>query len=154
MIMEEKIVAKLRAEHLSIACAESCTGGMVASRLINVAGASEVLEMSFVTYSDRAKHRLLGVSDETLKTYSAVSMQTAGEMAQGMAKAAQSDVAVSVTGLAGPDGGTEELPVGTVFIGVFYRGETTVKKFVFQGDRMQVREQAAQKALESVWERL
>ena len=114
--LEETVVELLKERQLTLTMAESCTGGLVASRIVNVPGASAVFKGGFVTYTEEAKMKCLGVSAETLKTDGVVSGQCAKEMAEGAAKALEADVSVSVTGLAGPDGGTEETPVGTVFM--------------------------------------
>lgn len=144
--LEEQAVCALKDKKLTVATAESCTGGMVASKLVNVKGASQVFHQGYITYCDEAKHTMLGVSEDTLKKYFAVSSQTACEMAEGGARAAGADVCVSVTGVAGPD--TEDgKPVGCVYIGCCYRGNTQVREFNFEGDRMSVRCQAADEAL-------
>ena len=107
---QEEVVVDLLAERkLHVTTAESCTGGLIAGTLVNVAGASDVLNEGYVTYSNEAKERLIHVSHETLETYGAVSEQTAHEMAEGAAKAANADAALSATGIAGPGGGTEEI---------------------------------------------
>ena len=125
-LLEKHVVDVLKEKKLTITTAESCTGGMISSRIVNVPGASAVLKQAYVTYCDEAKHTVLGVKKETLEKYYAVSSQTACEMAEGGAKAAGADVCVSVTGVAGPD--TEDgKPVGCVFIGCFYNGNVTVK---------------------------
>lgn len=149
---EYAVVRLLREKHMMIATAESCTGGMIGSALVNVPGASYVYSDGFITYSDSAKHRNLGVRQETLDRYSAVSEQTAREMAEGAARRADADVGVSSTGIAGPDGGTPEKPVGLVWLGCTVRGKTTAEKHIFSGDRMAVRKQAAERALRLVLE--
>lgn len=154
MNVETKIYDILSKYNLKITTAESCTGGMVASRLINVAGMSSYFEEGFITYSDKAKNKYLNVPWDILNEYSAVSMQTAQYMAVGVAKVTESDIALSVTGLAGPGGGTDEKQVGLVYIGCFYKGDVKVKKFVFSGDRLSVREQACEEALKFAYERL
>ncbi len=154
MNIEHKIYDMLSKYNLKITTAESCTGGMVASRLVNVAGMSSYFEEGFITYSDNAKNKYLNVPKEILEEYSAVSWQTAEYMAVGVAKVTESDIAVSVTGLAGPGGGTDEKPVGLVYIGCYFKGDVQVKEFVFLGDRLSVREQACEEALKFVYERL
>ena len=126
--LEEVVVDLLAERKLHVTTAESCTGGLIAGTLVNVAGASDVLNEGYVTYSNEAKERLIHVSHETLETYGAVSEQTAHEMAEGAAKAANADAALSATGIAGPGGGTEEKPVGLVYIGCYLNGKTTVKE--------------------------
>ena len=130
---------------------ESCTGGLIAARLVNVSGASNVFSEGYITYSEEAKAKMIGVNPETIKKYNVVSEEVAYEMASGGAKTANADVAVSVTGVAGPLGGTKEIPVGTVCIGVYYKNKVITEKFLLNGDRLQVRNQAVDKALEMVW---
>lgn len=145
--LEKAVVELLASGGLTVTCAESCTGGLLSGRLINVSGASDVYKAGFVTYSDKAKHRLLGVKKSTLKKHGAVSSRTAREMAQGAAREAGADAAVSVTGIAGPGGGTQEKPVGLVYIGCSVRGKVTVKKYQFSGSRSKIRESAVAAAL-------
>lgn len=145
--LEKSVVKLLEKYDLSISTSESCTGGLLAGRIINVAGVSEVYKEGFVTYTNKSKRKRLDVSKSTLKKYGAVSKQTAKEMAAGTALAADTDVAISVTGIAGPDGGTEEKPVGLVYIGVFLEGRVTVEEYHFSGDRQQIREKTVEEAL-------
>lgn len=149
--MEEKIVRFLNEHNMTITTVESCTGGLIAARLVNVSGASNVFSEGYVTYSENAKAKMVGVNPETIEKYNVVSEEVAYEMASGGAKTANADVAVSVTGVAGPLGGTKEIPVGTVCIGVYYKNKVITGKFLFNGDRLQVRKQAVDKALEMVW---
>lgn len=150
-MMEEKIVRFLNEHNMMITTVESCTGGLIAARLVNVSGASNVFSEGYVTYSENAKTKMVGVNPETIKKYNVVSEEVAYEMASGGAKTANADVAVSVTGVAGPLGGTKDIPVGTVCIGVYYKNKVITEKFLFNGDRLQVRNQAVDKALEMVW---
>lgn len=150
-MMEEKIVRFLNEHNMMITTVESCTGGLIAARLVNVSGASNVFSEGYVTYSEDAKTKMVGVNPETIKKYNVVSEEVAYEMASGGAKTANADVAVSVTGVAGPLGGTKDIPVGTVCIGVYYKNKVITEKFLFNGDRLQVRNQAVDKALEMVW---
>lgn len=144
--MEAEVVRLLKKKGLKICFVESCTGGLLAATLINVSGASAVIEQSYVTYSNEAKHKLAGVKNKTLKERGAVSKKTAKEMAKGGAKAAECPVCVSVTGVAGP--GTEEgKPVGLVYIGVYFQGSVTAYKFRFDGTRSEIRKKAVDKAL-------
>lgn len=145
--LERAVVELLLANELTVTCAESCTGGLLSARLINVPGVSDVYKSGYVTYSNKAKRKLLGVKKSTLNKYGAVSRQTAEEMARGLAFLSKSDVAVSITGLAGPDGGTEEKPVGLVYIACCVKGEVTVKEYHFSGNRQTIREAAASAAL-------
>ncbi|WP_026885251.1 competence/damage-inducible protein A [Clostridium beijerinckii] len=145
----EEVVAKLLIEKkLTISTAESCTGGMIASSLINYPGISEVFLEGAVTYSNEAKHNRLGVNNDTLNKYGAVSEETAREMAIGIAKTSKTDVSIVTTGIAGPEGGTLEKPVGLVFIGVYVQGKVTVQRCLFKGDRNKVRLQATIKGLD------
>lgn len=145
--LERAVVELLLANKLTVSCAESCTGGLLSARLINVPGASDVYKSGYVTYSNKAKRKILGVKKGTLEKYGAVSRQTAEEMARGLAFVAKGDVAVSVTGLAGPDGGTEEKPVGLVYIACCVKGEVTTKEYHFSGNRQTIREAAVSAAL-------
>lgn len=133
---------------LTIATAESCTGGMVAAKLISYPGISEVFKEGVITYSNEAKVKRLRVNQETLDNYGAVSKETAMEMAIGMAREAKSDIAISITGIAGPGGGTKDKPVGLVYIGVYVKGLIRVEKCNFKGNREEVRCVTTLKALE------
>ena len=127
------------------------TGGMIAARLVNVSGVSDVFMQGMVTYSNEAKIRLLGVKEETLAAYGAVSRETALEMALGGAERSQTDVCVAVTGLAGPGGGSQEKPVGLVYMGLRCKGEKAeVLEYHFKGNRGKIREQSMMKALDLV----
>lgn len=146
--LETVVVELLKNQKLTLTTVESCTGGALSARIVDVPGASEVLKQGFITYSNKAKKRFIMVKKSTLKKHGAVSEKCAKEMAKGGTFVTGSDAAVSVTGLAGPDGGTEETPVGTVFIGCDLKGKTYVKEYHFEGDRSSVREQAVVNALE------
>ena len=139
---------------MTLTTAESCTAGLLAGRIMNVAGASGVYNEGHITYSNEAKERILGVSHETLEKYGAVSPQTAHEMAAGAAKAANADAAVSVTGIAGPGGGTKEKPVGLVYVGCYVKGNVRVEEFRFMGNRAKNREYAVVRALTVLREEL
>ncbi len=145
--LEKAVVDLLKANDLTVTCAESCTGGMLSARLVNVPGVSDVYKAGLVTYSNKAKRRLLMVKKSSLQKYGAVSEQVAKEMAKGAALTTKSDVAVSITGIAGPDGGTEEKPVGLVYIACKVKDEMTVKKYQFTGNRGKIRESAVSSAL-------
>lgn len=145
--LEKAVADLLLANNLTVTCAESCTGGLLSARLVNVPGISDVYKSGIVTYSNKAKRRFLNVKKTTLQKYGAVSRQTAEEMSKGAAAFAKADVAAAVTGIAGPDGGTEEKPVGLVFIACCVKGKTTVEKYRFSGSRSKVRESAAAAAL-------
>lgn len=145
--LEKEVADLLARKNYTMTTAESCTGGMLAARMVNVPGVSGVFNAGFITYANEAKQKLVGVKQETLKTYGAVSRETAGEMAEGAAKAAGAMVAVSTTGIAGPDGGTPEKPVGLVYIGCYVDGKLAVKEYHFSGNRMEVRESTVEAAL-------
>ena len=145
--LEEAVIDLLKEKDLKLSLAESLTGGMIAQRIVNVSGASEVFGYGFVTYSNKAKHKCLGVKKRTLKEQGAVSAKCAREMAKGACKASGADISISVTGLAGPGGGTKETPVGTVFMGCCYKGKAIAKEFHFTGNRMRIREQTTAHAL-------
>lgn len=145
----EGIVVKLLQQHdMTLAVAESCTGGLFTGRLVNVSGVSNVLKEGFITYSNEAKMKYLGIREETLKEFGAVSEQTAREMAIGAANTADSDTAIAITGIAGPEGGTEDKPVGLVFISCNVKGNVTVKEYRMKGNRQIIREQSVIYALD------
>lgn len=140
--LEEEVAKIVVDKNMTIAVAESCTGGLVSSSLINYPGISSVFMEGCVTYSNEAKISRLGVKKETLDKYGAVSKETAKEMAEGIAKNFNTNIGLSTTGIAGPQGGSDEKPVGLVYIGIYINGKTTVKKFVFSGDRQCIRVKA------------
>jgi PncC family amidohydrolase len=152
---ETELVEKARAGGIKLALAESCTGGMAASRITSVPGASEVLWGSFVSYTPSAKTAMLGVSPELLAEQGPVSRECAAAMAAGCLKQSGADVAASVTGLAGPDGDGSGKPVGLVYIGIAQKnGEPVVTEHHFTGTRQAIREAAAEEALEELWDYL
>lgn len=138
----------LRQKGWSVSCAESCTGGGLAFAFTSVSGSSDWFNQSWVTYSNAAKHRLLGVSESTLATYGAVSEQTVCEMAQGIAAHSGANFGVAISGIAGPGGGSADKPVGLVWFGFSRQGETIANKQIFAGDRQAVRAQAVNYAIE------
>lgn len=146
--LEMAVVKLLKKLELTVTTAESCTGGMLAARLVNVPGVSDVFREGFITYANKSKRKILGVSKSTLKKYGAVSEQTAKEMATGGVFATDADVCIAITGLAGPDGGTEEKPVGLVYIACYLKDNVTVEKYQFKGNRNKIREQSVVKALD------
>jgi len=148
--LEDVVVRLLKKHGLKIATAESCTGGLLTGRIINVPGASKVLKEGLITYSNKAKRKYLKVKKETLRKYSDVSEETAREMAIGLATETGADVTVSITGLAGPDGGTPETPIGLVFVGCSVNNKVIVKKFQFKGNRQKIRDNAVVYALDLV----
>ncbi len=143
----EYIAAELTARRQTATCAESCTGGLLAATLTSIPGSSAFFERSYVTYSDHAKQQMLNVSTDTLRHYGAVSEETVREMALGALIAAKSDYALSISGIAGPDGGTADKPVGTVWFGFATKQRIWAKQYHFEGDRQSVRSQAVQYAL-------
>lgn len=145
--LEYLVYELLKKYRCTLTTAESATGGMIASTLINVPGISEFFQEGYVTYSDRAKVKMIHVNPGTIETYGVVSSETAAEMAESAARTADCNAALSVTGVAGPDGGTKECPVGLVFIGCHVNGSTTVERHLFEGDRMAVRREATETAL-------
>lgn len=148
--LEMAVAELLRKNGLTMSSAESCTGGMIAAAMVNVPGVSEVFMQGMVTYSNEAKMRLLGVREETLSAWGAVSEETAREMAEGGALRAQTDLCISVTGVAGPDGGTDQKPVGLVYMACCLKGKTKAVRYQFKGNRAKVREQSMMKALDLV----
>lgn len=150
--MEQALVKALCAAKKTMVTAESCTGGMIASKIVNVSGASDVFLEGCVTYSNAAKMRTLGVKAETLERFDAVSRETALEMAEGARRRADADYAVSVTGLAGPGGGTPEKPVGTVWLGLATREGVQARLLQLHGNRERIRTLAALNAMHWVLE--
>lgn len=137
--MEKTVVRLLAEKKKTLATAESCTGGLIGQTITSVSGASEVFGFGFVTYANEAKEKILGVKSETLEKFGAVSAETAVQMAMGARKASGADIAVSVTGIAGPGGGSDEKPVGLVYIGISTEDETKAHKFNFSGNREKIR---------------
>jgi nicotinamide-nucleotide amidase len=151
----EQVVGRLRAARgLTVSVAESCTGGLLGHRLTNVSGSSAYFERGVVVYSNRAKQELLGVSEEILRAHGAVSGPCAEAMASGICERSGSVCGLAVTGIAGPDGGTPQKPVGTVFFGVALAGDVSSRRFRFVGDRAAVKWQSAQTALDLLRRRL
>lgn len=146
--LEEQLVNKLIEQNWHISCAESCTGGLVASRIVNVANASRVLDASFVTYANEAKIKYLGVSPDTIAKHGVVSEEAVAEMAAGVAKETQAEVGIAVSGIAGPSGGTDKKPVGMVCFGFYVNGDITTRTMLFGNPgRNEVRSFAAEYAL-------
>lgn len=145
--LEESVITMLKERHLTVTTAESCTGGLLSGRLINVPGASSVLNEAHVTYANEAKERILHVPHEILEEFGAVSAETARAMAEGACMVSSADASIAVTGIAGPDGGTPEKPVGLVYIGCMVKGKTTVERFCFTGNREKNREYAVARGL-------
>lgn len=147
MELEEQVVQKLIEKKWKITTAESCTGGLLAGRILNVSGASSVYEEGHITYSNAAKEKILGVSHNTLEKYGAVSTETAKEMAVGAAKTANADVALSTTGIAGPTGGTKDKPVGLIYIACSVLGKVYGKELRLKGTREENRAKTVEEAL-------
>jgi nicotinamide-nucleotide amidase len=148
LLLAQAVLDACRARGWHLATAESCTGGLVAAALTAIAGSSEVVERGFVTYSNEAKAELLGVPPESIAVHGAVSAETATAMARGAVCRAPADLAVAVTGVAGPGGGSASKPVGLVYLGVARRdGRSRIERHVFAGDRAAVRGAALRAAL-------
>lgn len=148
--LEEAVVHSLIEKKLTLSTVESCTGGLIASRVTDVPGSSAAFTHGFVTYSNKSKEQLVGVSADTLAAHGAVSEEVAGEMAQGALQAGGCDVAVSITGIAGPDGGTEEKPVGTVCFGIATKSGVKTFRECHPRSRSDFKQQASQRALDLV----
>ncbi len=148
--MAKSVVELLQARSIYITFAESCTGGLLSSYLTSIPGSSKVFSGSMITYSNEIKHKLLGVDNEVFESYGAVSKQCAEQMLDGIRELG--DVAVAVTGIAGPTGATAQKPVGTVYIGVLFQNHKIIKHMLFRGDRDSVREQSVLEALKMVEE--
>jgi nicotinamide-nucleotide amidase len=147
--LAKRVLARCRARGMRVATAESCTGGLVAAALTAIAGSSDVVECGFVTYSNAAKQKLLGVPASTLLRYGAVSAETAAAMAKGALKRSRADLAVSITGVAGPGGGSKQKPVGLVYFAAASRNGKLVKRRRLFGNagRRRVRERSVVEAL-------
>ncbi len=153
MQLSERVGQALNARGAMVTTAESCTGGWVAKVITDIAGSSAWFERGFVTYSNEAKSQMIGVKAETLAAHGAVSEPVVVEMAIGALKAARADYAISVSGIAGPDGGSESKPVGTVWFGfASVSGQGITRRECFNGDREAVRRQATAYALQTLWQ--
>ena len=151
----EELSLLLTRKNMRLVTAESCTGGMIAAVMTDRSGSSAVFERGFVTYSNESKIEELGVKSETIETHGAVSEQTAREMAEGALKHSHADIALSITGIAGPAGGTDEKPVGLVYIGIALRNQpANIFRNLFEGDRTTIRQVTVEKALELLIEKL
>ncbi|MDO5382196.1 MAG: CinA family protein [Eubacteriales bacterium] len=149
--IEEKLVSLLVEKNIIVTTAESCTGGMIASSIVNVSGASAIFKQGYITYCDEAKTSMLGVKKDTLDKFKAVSSEVACEMADGARIKSGADVAVSVTGVAGPSM-EDGKPVGLVYIGIADKNYVFARKYNFTGDRMMIRTNACKSALELLYE--
>jgi len=150
----KKIITYLTQQNQSISFAESCTGGRIASAFTAISGASAVLNGSCVTYSNEIKHLWLGVSEEILEEFGAVSSECVMEMLSGIAQKASAEYAIAVSGIAGPTGGSELKPVGTVYIGILTPKRTRIKKYLFDGNREEIQQQATDEAIELLYKNL
>ena len=148
MSKEHTLVKKLTKKKYTITTAESCTGGLLSAAIVNVSGASVVLNSAYITYANEAKESIVGVSHDTLDKFGAVSKETATEMCLGCARAANADIGLSTTGIAGPDGGTAEKPVGLVYIGCSLHGNVIVERHMFKGSREKIRKDTVDAALD------
>ncbi len=147
--LAEETGARLKERGLTLSLAESCTGGLLSKLITDIPGSSEYYAGGVITYSNDLKQRLLGVKASTLETFGAVSPETATEMADGTLRNLATDIAIAITGIAGPTGGTTEKPVGLVFIALASKDrETIVNEFRFSGTRSEIREEAATAALD------
>ena len=146
--LAEKLVSLAREKNITFGTAESCTGGLISAAVTDISGASSVFWGGIVSYDNSIKENLLGVKSETLSTVGAVSEETATQMAMGAVRALSVDFAVSVTGIAGPGGATQNKPVGLVYVGVRYKNKSKVCKCFFSGNRQEVILQATKKALQ------
>lgn len=152
--MIKALVEKLNEKHMTISTAESCTGGMIGACITSVAGASNVYNEGYITYSNDAKEKNLGVSHDILETYGAVSEYTAREMADGVRKKSNADIGIAVTGIAGPGGGTKDKPVGLVYIGIATKDNVEAHKFIFLGGRDAVRKSTVENAIRLALDKL
>jgi PncC family amidohydrolase len=143
-----KVSDELKKNHVTIATAESCTGGLLAHCLTNISGSSEYFDCGVISYSNKAKKQLLGVPEQLLKNYGAVSKEVAATMAKGIQQRAQVNYGLATTGIAGPTGGSKDKPVGLVYIALSTKDTVVVKQFLFSGDRLTNKESTCTAALE------
>ena len=147
-----KLSDELKKHQVTIATAESCTGGLVAHTLTNVSGSSQYFDQGVISYSNKAKEDLLGVPEEVIKKFGAVSKEVAEAMAQGIRQRASVDYGVATTGIAGPTGGTKEKPVGLVYIAIAAKNQIMTQRFLFSGDRLSNKESTCRALLELLYE--
>ena len=152
--LANKVVKKLIKKKLKVSFAESCTGGLLSSSITSISGSSKIFNLGLITYSNKAKIKLLGVEQQTLDNYGAVSEQVVEQMAGSALKSSDADYAIAVSGIAGPDGGTAEKPVGTVWICWITPEITRVEKYQLQGDRQAVRDQVIKISLQELLQQL
>lgn len=152
--MIDEVLDYLIENKITVSCAESCTAGLISARIGDKSGVSQIFSEGFVTYSNEAKEKNLGVPHEILQSHGAVSEETAKAMAEGVCRVTGARLGLSATGIAGPTGGTDEKPVGLVYMGVCLDGVTTVVKKIFAGTRSQVRTQTVETVFEEIKKRL
>lgn len=145
--LAKKIGRLLSKKNLTLSICESCTGGMLGSIITEIPGSSKYFKGGIIAYSNEIKSKIIGVKNKTLKNFGAVSSQTAKEMALGLKRLTNSDIGISITGIAGPGGATKTKPVGLVYIGVIFKEKIKIKKNIFAGNRQQIRKKACEKAL-------
>lgn len=145
--MNKKVGELLKEKKFTISCAESCTGGLLTSKLTDIAGSSEYVKGSIVSYSNEIKISAVRVNEETLKNFGAVSYETAYEMAKNIREIFKTDIGVGITGIAGPGGGSDKKPVGLVYISVANKNSVHVEKFIFTGNRIEIKNKSADTAL-------
>jgi PncC family amidohydrolase len=150
----KKVSNLLKEKNLKLATAESCTGGLIANTLTNISGSSDYFDRGIVSYSNKAKTELLGVSEDIIKKYGAVSKQVVKVMAEGIRLKSNVDIGVATTGIAGPTGGTKEKPVGLVFIGISTKKGTYIRRYKFNGNRLQNKELTCNAALWMILEHI
>lgn len=151
MDLAQKLGEELKKRKLKLVIAESCTGGGLAYAITAISGSSDWFERGFITYSNQSKEEMLGVKPEIIKKFGAVSEETAIEMAQGALSHSAAQLSIAITGIAGPDGGTADKPVGTVWIAYGKENKIFASHFLFPGERDEIRHQAIEKALQQVW---
>lgn len=153
MLVNIKQLGKLlQSRDLTISIAESCTGGLIQKLITDVPGSSRYFIGGAVVYSNKLKEKFAGVRPKTLLKYGAVSEEVARELAKGIASVTKSDIGISTTGIAGPEGATSDKPVGLVYVAIYFLGKCTVYKYLFKGNRQKIREQTAKKALQKIIE--
>jgi len=150
--IEETIGKICKVKKLTLSCAESCTGGLLAKRITDIPGSSKYFLGGFITYSNKLKADILGVSKHNIKKYGAVSPQVARDMVKGLIRLSGADIGLGITGVAGPAGGSKEKPVGLVYMGLYFKGRVNVLKFQFRGNREKIRWLTSQKAFHQIWE--
>mgnify|MGYP005835373911 CR=1 FL=1 len=157
-MIDEKLLKKvtdyLKEKNITIAIAESCTGGLIAHTLTNISGSSDYFDRGIVSYSNKAKTELLGVPEDVLKKYGAVSKQVAKIMAENIRLKSNVDLGLATTGIAGPTGGTKKKPVGLVFIAISNSKNTIIKKYQFKGNRLENKEHTCNAALKMIFDHL